>query len=138
MMTDMTMRSMWYKYTRNALKEMGRLDREDTSTIGQRQKLIDKVRECARPVGQFRDGTIQMGVSLNYDQMDCDCVRWTDGYVVPAIPRHVERLIEQVYADAEGPVYAVWIDKPDAYAQYYARDLALEAYEDGHPHVVYA
>lgn len=123
----MTMREIWYKHSRNALKQCGKLSSEDTSTIGRRVALHESIRRHA----------VDGKVSLSYDQMDCDCVRWTDGYVVPAIPRHVERLIEQVYADAEGPVYAVWIDKPDAYAQYYARDLALEAHENGHPHVVY-
>ena len=122
-----TMKEIWYSHSRNALKQCGQLSAEDTSTIGRRPALHESIRRHA----------VDGRVSISYDQMDCDCVRWTDGYVVPAVPRLVERLIECVYEEAEGSVYAVWIDKPSACAQYYARDLALEAFENGHPHVVY-
>lgn len=122
-----TMRELWYSHTRNALKQMGKLNADDESVIGQRPALHARIADVA----------VNGEVSINMDQMDCDCSRWTSGYVVPATPRLVERRIEQVYLDAEGPVFSLWIDAPEKKADYYSRDLALEAYENGHAHVVY-
>ena len=79
-----------------------------------------------------RDGM----VSISVDQMDCDCSRWTSGSLVRAIPRLVERELEEIYNNAEGPVYWISIDTPEEKAEYVSRDLALEAFEDGHPHSV--
>lgn len=75
-------------------------------------------------------------VSFNVSGMDCDCVRYEYSRIIPAHPPiAIERMIEREYYDAEGPV-SVWIDWPQAAIPSASRDLALEAFEDGHPHIV--
>jgi hypothetical protein len=48
----------------------------------------------------------------------------------------VERYVNEIYNDAEGPVYGLWFSSPEQKAKYVSRDLAMEAYEDGHAHSV--
>ena len=72
-------------------------------------------------------------IAVSVDQMDCDCSRWTSSSVVAAIPIALERHIEDIYDGAEGPIYGVWFSKPADKAAYVSRDLAMEAFEDGHP-----
>lgn len=118
----------WYAHTKRALQQCGHFLQGDTSAIGHRSELVASV------VAAQRDGM----VSLSVDQMDCDCARWTSGSLVRAIPRLVEREIQEIYNNAEGPVYWISIDTPEAKAEYVSRDLALEAFEDGHAHIVSA
>lgn len=72
-------------------------------------------------------------IAVNVDQMDCDCSRWTSSNIMPAVPVVIERHLEAIYDSAEGPIYGVWFSSPEDKAEYVSRDLALEAYEDGHP-----
>ena len=69
--------------------------------------------------------------------MDCDCVQYSGRvYRCPATVVAANQIIERIYAEAEGPVS--WrIASPDEKIVYSSRDLAAEAHEDGHPHVVY-
>lgn len=72
--------------------------------------------------------------------MDCDCSKYYHEKVVVA-PVSIVRWLRDYDAHCE------WLDGPenmyfvkpsqirDGYSEH--RDLALEAYEDGHPHVVY-
>lgn len=119
-------RELWYSHSKRALQQSGHFLPGDASTIGNRAALVDACRDAQR------DGKI----SLNVDQMDCDCSRWSSGRILPAIPRLVERAVEEVYNDAEGPVYGLSIDPPEEKVKYTSRDLALEAFEDGHAHSV--
>ena len=75
-------------------------------------------------------------IAINYDQMDCDCSQWFSSVVVPAHAMIVERHVDQTYYHAEGPV-RWWLSSPETKVEYSSRDLALEAYEDEHSHVVY-
>ena len=120
----MNHREVWYKHVQPSRR--GEREREDQSEIGQRPKFIAVIKE------HEVDGLI----SLNSTQMDCDCARWTSGGVMPAVPVAVEAAIQEMYDNAEGSV-SWWIDTPANVAEYESRDLALEAFEDGHPHVVY-
>jgi hypothetical protein len=77
-------------------------------------------------------------VALVESGMDCDCVRYENSVsLVPAIPIVVLTAMERRYYNAEGPV-SVRVERPSIAAElcYSARDLALEAFEDGHAHVV--
>ena len=101
--------------------------RGDNSTIGQRVKLHQAIRKYAR------NGEL----SFNVDSMDCDCYRVQSSRNVPAFPPvSIEARINYEYDGAEGPT-SVWIDTPIEQETRESRDLALEAFEDGHPHVIY-
>lgn len=121
----MNHREVWYKYVQP--NQRGDREREDQSSIAQRAKLVALVAKYER------DGL----VSFNTTQMDCDCAKWTSGGVMAAVPIAVEKAVQDLYDNAEGTC-SWWLDTPKNVAEYASRDLALEAFEDGHPHVVYA
>lgn len=117
-------KKLWYAHSKRALQATGHFRPGDASTIGNRSDLHRRVQEATR------DGK----VSINVDQMDCDCSRWTSGHVMPSVPfRAVEQHLEEIYNNAEGPIYWIGILQPEHVAEYTSRDLALEAFEDGHP-----
>ena len=69
--------------------------------------------------------------------MDCDCFKSRTVSHVPT-PTVVAawQMIERAYEGAEGPTSA-YFAKPSAEPEGYASaDLALEAFEDGHPYSV--
>ncbi len=79
----------------------------------------------------------QIGVIVS--GMDCDCVQYRHGRVIEvenlaAYDKWVDDQVEW----ADGPINFMLcaVEYADAYDGY-QRDLALEAFEDGHPHVVY-
>ena len=72
--------------------------------------------------------------------MDCDCSRWENSVsIVDANIAEVDAWLERFYANAEGP-QGHYIECPSTARKLVrsSRDLALEAFENGHPHVVYA
>lgn len=78
-------------------------------------------------------------VGIIWDSMDCDCCRSTYGNVANASLMSLMRTIHRAYDDAEGPVNYSFCE-PQVAKEYNrtTRDLALEAFEDGHAWVVYA
>jgi len=72
--------------------------------------------------------------------MDCDCSRYSGGSVM-----RFTSLVALAKAEDD---HQYWLDGPESVAYVHpdvargtpheSRDLAMEAYEDGHPHVVYA
>lgn len=84
----------------------------------------------------WRDGKIGVVVS----GMDCDCSAYSRQYTV-AMPNSVQAIKRWFYdhCDAlDGPETQRFV-RPDQVdkTQNWSRDLALEAFEEGHPHVVY-
>lgn len=73
--------------------------------------------------------------------IDCDMTRGYYERVVsmPNCVAALKRLADNFYDGLEGPgsIYFVRPDQIDR-SRSNTRDLALEAFEDGHPHVVYA
>ena len=70
--------------------------------------------------------------------MDCDCVKFKRIRHVPnnGIMAYI-RDEEHAYKWADGPI-GIYIENPvECPEEYQSRDLALEAFEDGHPHSVY-
>jgi hypothetical protein len=77
-------------------------------------------------------------VGVAWDETDCDMCRATGVNVMPAIPVLVYRWIDKKYEHAEGPFHWNLVTPTQAKGiEPSSRDLALEAFEDGHPHVVY-
>jgi hypothetical protein len=118
-------RKLWYDHAQKMRR--GRQYRMDDSVIGCRAALHTA----------FSPYVVDGKVALNVDQMDCDCARWTQGSVIDAVSvLAVERRVNMIYEDAEGPIYGLWFSKPKQKAEYVSRDLAMEAFEDGHAHSV--
>ena len=69
--------------------------------------------------------------------MDCDCSQYTHCTTIenPTAVK-LEKDAEHRYEWADGPM-GVSYCRPDELPGNSSRDLALEAFEDGHPHVVY-
>jgi hypothetical protein len=118
-------RKDWYSIWR-VFRRCETMPRKDQSVLAARVPLVKQIRDCEE------HGLI----GFNVDQMDCDCSRWTSSRDIPAHPLAFEKAVEGVGNDAEGPIYGIWISKPSKKAKYESRDLALEAFEDGHPHSV--
>lgn len=121
------------KQVQSALHRMYRAMIEDksygstTSENADYRRILD---EC------WADGKVGVVTS----GMDCDCTKYHHEYTV-AIPNCVVALKRWFDHHNE------WLDGPETLrfvhpskvdrSNDYSRDLALEAYEDGHPHVVY-
>jgi len=67
---------------------------------------------------------------------DCDMCEGTTRTVMPADAKLIDERMDRDYAGAEGPMNH-WLQRVSAPYEGYFRDRALEAYEDGHPHVIY-
>jgi hypothetical protein len=79
-------------------------------------------------------------VAIVYGGIDCDGGRWDNRVSeVSAIPVAVERWYDRYEAQAEGPQWQI-LEKPSVAADLVEddRDLAMEAFEDGHSHVLFA
>jgi hypothetical protein len=77
-------------------------------------------------------------IAVVWSGMDCDCVRYSgEVHYILAYKAEVEKHIESQYRDAEGPISFYLMRPSEADKIHYSsRDLALEAFEDGHSHVV--
>lgn len=81
------------------------------------------------------DGLI--GVERN--GRDCDCVQYHSSYVVSAPTGAVQfqRQEDEHRGWLDGTESTYWSKPSETVCLRVSRDLALEAFEDGHPHVVY-
>lgn len=104
------------------------------------EKRIDyTINERAALAQHIQKVMVDGKYGLVIDGMDCDCSRYHREHIHEwrgAVIEHRANLDE--YADAEGPHSLTYV-RPDEINVHgnWSRDLALEAYEDGHPHVVY-
>jgi hypothetical protein len=90
----------------------------------------------ASMISEYQEGG---RVAIVYGFIDCDMSR-ADGlvHIMAASPIAVSKWLDDFHAGAEGPQW--WnLERPSAASEITEdhRDLALEAFEDGHPHVVY-
>jgi hypothetical protein len=119
-------KSLWFL---NRLEERKHLLSDATDARMARQRLLRDVVEFAE----------KGKVALVNSGMDCDCSRWENNVsLVKATVKDVDQWIDQFYANAEGP-QSHYIQRPSVARMLTrsSRDLALEAFEDGHQHVVY-
>ncbi len=96
--------------------------------LAERAELAARIAECAI------DGRIQIATA----GMDCDCVKYRGVHRrdFPASVMAFEKEYQDTENWADGP-FSLWPESPDVVIESSSRDLVLEAYEDGHPHVVY-
>lgn len=107
----------------------GRLERATDARIA-RQEHLRKVREYAH------NGK----VAVVWSGRDCDGVQYSGQVcLVDATVQAVDEHINHTYEWADGPCYFYLAHPIHAERiQYASRDLTLEAFEDGHPHVLYS
>ena len=110
------------------MRKHNTLDRDDASRCAERAHIKTVLDKYVDEHG--RVGVVESG-------MDCDCVSYCYGRVHAdmTVTAFLKRR-DDIYAWADGPCY-VSICAPHDLPDNYSRDLALEAYEEGHPHVVY-
>lgn len=99
----------------------------------------DNLKRRARVAALVRELEENGQVAVVTSGMDCDCCRWDDVVeILPAVPIEVERWADEYYERAEGP-QSHYLERPSKAKKLRAghRDLALEAFEEGHPNVIY-
>lgn len=106
------------------------------------QHMADRLAELrgrARLRAAIAEHAVDGRVALAVTQMDCDCAQWSSTVTLLASVDAINAYLERLYDDAEGPVTWSFIS-PEEQAEFVpqSRDLALEAFENGHPHVVHA
>jgi hypothetical protein len=97
--------------------------------LTKRWKLMARIEECRRADGK-------MWVSES--GMDCDGVQYSGSmHECQADLRSYEQLGYDINSWADGPfsIYPI-TEEQRKEVVYQSRDLAMEAYEDGHPHVL--
>jgi hypothetical protein len=124
-----TLREVYYKQLRHVHKDWSRkADWRDR-----------RINERAELAAQFRDKAEDGMVAIVRSGMDCDCTQYRTAVHIP-VPLSVfafQKGEEDHREWLDGPE-SMWIAKPsDEPRMRKSRDRALEAYEDGHPHVVY-
>lgn len=74
-----------------------------------------------------------------YGGMDCDCVQFSEKRTFSTLLEY-KVWEDRLYEEAEGPMWHHRCSKKayDSFEKSQSRDLALEAYENGHPWVVYS
>lgn len=96
-----------------------------------------KIKQAKKIVRKVKTQFSFMPVYFQVDSMDCDCSRSVRAVRYKNM-REAERCIDSIYDNAEGPIYVTRISKKDYQSfKSYRRDLAAEAYENGHSHIVY-
>lgn len=108
-----------------------------------RQKWLAQIKEYAEPLrysdGYFGDEYLEIGtpvVALICWSRDCDMCEGTTRRLVKATVAAIESAMDRDFEWAEGPVRH-WLERPSVDFEPEFRDRAMEAYEDGHPHVIF-
>ena len=112
-------------------------------TLGRRFRLQAALEAAAAPPRMGLDCEGEGPHRLVYlveSGMDCDCVQYSGVVHVLDNPhwRLYEKLVEEINDNAEGPFDLALIPYDKVHeVEYHTRDLAAEAFENGHQHVVY-
>jgi hypothetical protein len=127
-MTSLKRRKLWKKLARIAASQSRKCFRQDP--------LENKIAQIRHMNACTENGQ----VAIMGRGMDCDGSAWDDRFycLLPAIPTLIQRWLNEKYEQAEGPE-SYWLVKPSEVEDHEEqnRDLALEAFEDGHSHVLY-
>jgi hypothetical protein len=125
METINTPREYWYAFWRR-IRQAGAAHRyRGDDPFIEKQRIIDAIAKYE-----------QNGVVRLCDRfMDCDHAVSTSSRVIKANYYSYIRYLDLIYDGVEGPG-TTWLDYPGNIPERNSRDLALEAFEDGHPHTV--
>ena len=117
-------RALWFL---NRLEERHGLLAQATEARVARQSLIRRIAKLQV------DGQVAVWESGR----DCDSVRYR-GFkcLIPATVAAFDALYEHEHQWADGP-FSLWVESPLLERQHCSRDLGMEAFENGHSHVIY-
>lgn len=121
---------MFSEKARRAIKRMTKRELEGRRDwLALRQQEAALIAECAEG-GK---------VAMVWSGRDCDGVAYSGSvYVVPALLVAVLREADDQFSWADGPCnYCLMKPSDAAEIEYSSRDLAMEAYEDGHAHCLF-
>lgn len=117
-----------FKSEAKAMKAAAFLYADLDSRINDRAGLETQIRTHSK-AGQIK--IVESG-------MDCDCNRYTGKvHVIQASAKAYWELMDRLSNWADGP-FSLRIVPFDTEITYSSRDLAAEAFENGHAHIVYA
>lgn len=125
------------KFVRKCLKQ----DPHAFSTYGPHSSLHYRINERARYRAWVDEAQENGKIGYVRSGMDCDCSQYHYSMILdaPTSMMEVQRDEDRRNEYLDGPEHRYFvrpseIDPEDDFS----RDLALEAFEDGHPHIVYA
>jgi len=119
-------REQWYEFY-HRLRKSGAGYR----ILGPTDPLVEKM-EISTIIRKFeKDGKVRISDRFH----DCDHAVSTCTRLVQATLVHVIAHMDDLYSNAEG-CGSAWIHSPDDTCDPDFRDLALEAFEDGHAHSI--
>ena len=122
----------WYKKHRHVLRGSNR------KAVMALKPVMDTINEREALLYQASRYSENGQVGIIWDGMDCDCASYSYSSVVDASPVTLHRYVYSMLEGAEGPLSYRFVSKTSAHNyKRTSRDLALEAFEEGHSHVVY-
>jgi len=107
----------------------------------ERNYVHDRINErvaTLEAIDKFKRNTLKGWlIGIVVWQRDCDCAEWTSFDTLPANKKAMDKYVNDLYANAEGPVSFHWCDIRDkATFQPHSRDRVMEAFENGSNYAV--
>tara|TARA_B100000131_G_scaffold271117_2_gene271288 strand:- start:44 stop:511 length:468 start_codon:yes stop_codon:yes gene_type:complete len=99
----------------------------------------DRLVEKENIISHIKSKTENGKVAVVWSGVDADCVSWGNRVdIVSSSYLQIEKMLNDVYEGSEGSI-DFYYEKPSIAEKLTetSRDLAMEAFEEGHPHVVY-
>tara|TARA_R100001509_G_C4858325_1_gene212484 strand:+ start:407 stop:877 length:471 start_codon:yes stop_codon:yes gene_type:complete len=99
----------------------------------------DKLTAKESIINHIKSKTENGKVAVVWSGVDADCVSWGNRVdVVSSSYVQIEKMLNDTYEGSEGSI-DFYYEKPSIAQKLNetSRDLAMEAFENGHPHVVY-
>ena len=99
----------------------------------------DRLVEKENIISHIKSKTENGKVAVVWSGVDADCVSWGNRVdIVSSSYLQIEKMLNDVYEWSEGSI-DFYYEKPSIAEKLTetSRDLAMEAFENGHPHVVY-
>lgn len=110
-----------------------------THSVKNHLNLYDRLEKRSNLAAALQEYAINGVVYVQVTGHDCDHSTYDYVRKVPATPMHYDRFEADQYECREGPEYHNWLTAQEvqAYEPAPSRDLVLEAFENGHPHVIH-
>jgi len=117
-------------YTKKKIKQLVGI-----ATRFRKDRLVEK----ENIISHIKSKTENGKVAVVWSGVDADCVSWGNRVdIVSSSYLQIEKMLNDVYEGSEGSI-DFYYEKPSIAEKLTetSRDLAMEAFEEGHPHVVY-
>ena len=110
------------------------LRRQLLTWIARNPDWLNERLSLSRRIAALSDNNL---IGIAYSGMDCDCSSFSSATTVKANVMAVIKWSNDFESGAEGP-QSWWLITPEEAddTPYTSRDLALEAFENGHPHFI--